>query len=407
MYGNVIAYSALLHVVFRGEQPVERKASTVSRQHPEISPRLRRYLPALFTLVLFGLQGCAPPEPIHLGFVGGLSGRVADLGIDGRNGVMLAIELRNKAGGVKGRSVELLTEDDQQNADTARKAVAALINHKVEAIIGPMTSTMATVVVPLVNQAELVMVSPTVTTNELSGLDDYFFRVLSPTREFSRKSAEYHFQRMGMRRVAAIYDLRNKSYTESWLGDYRVAFVAAGGSLTDSVSFSSSDETHFGDLAGQLLGSKPDGILILANSVDAAMLCQQVRKLNPTIPIATSEWAGTERLIELGGRAVEGIVIGQFLDRQSKQPSYVAFHRNYVAHYGKEPGFAALTAYDAANVVMEGLEHRTSGQSLKQALLARKTFAGAQSPVVFDAFGDTSRESFMTTVRDASFVVLR
>lgn len=375
----------------------------MSRQHA----RIGRHLPALLAVVLLGLTACAPPEPIQLGFVGGLSGRVADLGIDGRNGVMLAIELRNKAGGVKGRPIELLTEDDQQNADAARKAVASLIDHKVEAIIGPMTSTMATVVVPLVNRAQLVMVSPTVTTNDLSGLDDYFFRVVSPTREFARKSAEHHFQRTGMRRIAAIYDLRNKSYTESWLGDYRAAFVAGGGSLVDSVSFSSSDETHFGDLARQLLISKPDGILILANSVDAAVLCQQVRKLNPTIPIATSEWGGTERLIELGGRAVEGVVVGQFLDRQSKQPSYIEFHRSYVSHYGKEPGFAALTAYDAANVVMEGLEHRTSGQSLKQALLARKTFTGAQSPVVFDAFGDTSRDSFMTTVKDASFVVLR
>lgn len=356
---------------------------------------------------LLALTACTPPEPHRIGFIGGLSGRVADLGINGRDGAMLAVEMRNKAGGVRGRQVELLAEDDQQNPEVARKAVGRLIERKVAAIIGPMTSAMAMATVPQINKAQVVMVSPTATTNDLTGLDDYFFRVLSPTRDFAGKSANYHFHGAGVRRVAAVYDLRNKAYTESWLADYSNTFSAAGGRLAGSISFSSSDETHFADLARQLLKTKADGIVIVANSVDAAMLCQQLRKLNETIPIAASEWAATERLIELGGRAVEGIVIAQFLDRQSTQPAYVEFRRTYVARYGREPGFAGLTAFDAANVVLDGLESQPPGQSLKQTLVTRKTFAGAQSPVVFDDFGDTSRETYLTTIKDGSFVALR
>lgn len=355
---------------------------------------------------LLGLMGCQPSGPIHLGFVGGLSGRVADLGIDGRNGAMLAVELRNKAGGVNGRQVELLVEDDEQNPEAARKAVGRLIGRGVDAVIGPMTSAMAMATVPLMDAAQVVMVSPTVTTTELNGLDDYFFRVVASTRTYARKSADYHFRNLGLRRVAAIHDLRNKSYSERWLEDYRAAFTAAGGRLVADVSFLSGDETRFADLGRQLLRAKPDGILIIANSVDAAMLCQQLRKLNASIPIAASEWAGTERLAELGGRSVEGIVLGQFFDRQGAQPSYVEFRRDYIASYGKEPGFAGLNAFDAANVVLEGLQHQVPGQSLKQTLVTRKTFAGAQSPVVFDAFGDTTRETFMTTVKNGAFVAL-
>lgn len=355
---------------------------------------------------LLGLAACAPPEPLRLGFVGGLSGRVADLGIDGRNGAQLAVELRNQAGGIKGRQIELLVEDDRQDPDAARQAVSRLIERKVAAIVGPMTSAMAIATVPLVNRAQAVMVSPTATTNALTGLDDYFFRVLSPTKSFVRKSAEQHFQRTGMRRVAAVFDLRNKSYTESWLEDYRGAFTAAGGQIVAAVSFASSDETHFADLARQLLNTRADGIVIIANSVDAAMLCQQLRKLNPSIPLAAAEWSATERLIELGGRAVEGMVIAQFLDRQSPRPAYVEFRRNYLARFGKEPGFAGLTAFDAANVLLEALEHQSAGESLKQTLLTRKTFGGAQSPVIFDAFGDTLRETYLTTVKDGSFVAL-
>lgn len=355
---------------------------------------------------LLGLAACAPPEPLRLGFVGGLSGRVADLGVDGRNGAMLAVEMRNQAGGVKGKQVELLVEDDQQDPDVARKVVSKLIGRKVAAIIGPMTSAMAIATVPLVNGAQVAMISPTVTTNELTGLDDYFFRVLSSTKSYARKSADYHFHNAGLRRVMTIHDLRNKSYTESWLADYLDVFKAAGGHAVGSLSFSSSDETHFADLARNLLNVKPDGILIVANSVDTAMLCQQIRKMNASIPIAASEWAATERLIELGGRAVEGIVIAQIFDRQSTQSAFVEFRRHYLSRYGKEPGFAGLTAFDAANVAMDGLESQVSGQSLKQTLMARKTFGGIQTPVVFDAFGDTVRATYLTTIREAKFVAL-
>jgi branched-chain amino acid transport system substrate-binding protein len=74
-------------------------------------------------LVAF-LIGCAPPEPIRIGFVGGTSGRVADLGIAGRNGAQLAVELRNQAGGVAGRAVELLIRDNEQNPDMAERVTA-------------------------------------------------------------------------------------------------------------------------------------------------------------------------------------------------------------------------------------------------------------------------------------------
>lgn len=353
------------------------------------------------------LTACGPAEPVRLGFLGGLSGRVADLGIDGRNGALLAVELRNAAGGIKSRRVELVSEDDEQDPAVARRAFQSLAGRKVAAIIGPMTSAIAVAVAPLADEAQLVLMSPTVTTNELSGKDDYFLRVISPTREFAKKSAEFHFRNRGLKHVAVAYDLRNKAYSESWLKDYQEAFVAAGGKLVSATGFESGENFRFVDLARRLLAGKPDGILMISNSVDAAMLCQQVRKLNSKVQLATSEWAATERLIEMGGQAVDGIAISQFFDRQSTQPAYVDFRRRYLDRFGKEPGFASLTAFDATNVVMEGLAQQADGSSLKQVLLKQRNFAGAQSALSIDAFGDASRETFMTTIKDGAFVVLR
>lgn len=359
-------------------------------------------------IALFAMQaGCTPPEPIRLGFVGGISGRVADLGIGGRNGALLAVELRNAAGGIKGRQIELLAEDDQQSPELAQQAVIRLISRKVEAIVGPMTSAMAMATVPLVNRAQVLMVSPTVTTPLLAGLDDYFFRVIASTTEYAQKSAAYHFTTQGSRRIAATFDMHNQSYTQPWLKDYQTAFEAAGGKVSDTVPFNSGDETRFSAFVERLLHSQPDGVLIVANSVDTALLAQQIRKSDPKINIYASEWAATEHLLELGGKAIEGMVIAQFIDRSSQQPSYLAFHKTYMERFQQQPGFAGLTGFDAANVVLDALAARTDGQTLKQAVLARQKFAGAQSVISFDATGDAKRDTFMTTIHDGAFVRLR
>ncbi|MFT3847268.1 MAG: ABC transporter substrate-binding protein [Propionivibrio sp.] len=350
------------------------------------------------------VAACAPREPIRLGFIGGVSGRVADLGIGGRNGAALAIEMRNKAGGVDGRMVELVVEDDRQDAEAAKQAVTRLIERRVNVIIGPMTSVMAMATVPLVNEARMTMLSPTVTTPALSGIDDYFLRVIASTTDYARKGAEYHFKQQGQRRVAAAYDLKNGAYTESWLADYRSTFVALGGEIVATEPYESGDETDFARLAERLLAQRPDAVLIIANSVDTAILAQQLHKRDAAVHITAAEWAATERLTELGGKAVEGMAIAQFLDRESKQPAYVAFRDAYIERFALEPGFAGITGFDAANVALDALASRKSGQTLKQAILERGVFSGAQSEIRFDAFGDASRDTYMTIIRNGTFV---
>lgn len=356
---------------------------------------------ALMAAIVLG--ACGQAEPVRIGFLGGLSGRVADLGIGGRNGAQLAVDMRNSAGGIRGRKVELIAEDDKQEPAVAAQAMARFVDRKVEAVIGPMTSAMALAVVRQAEDAHMVLVSPTTTTNHLTGRDDYFFRVISPVSHYARVSAEYHIGRKGLRRMAAVLDTRNRAYTEDWLNDYRGVFAASGGQMVSTVEFASGDDVRFADLAQQLLAARVDGILILANSVDTAMLLQQIRKIDTGVTIATAEWAATERLIELAGKAAEGILVAQFIDRHGQQPSYLAFRRAYVERFGMEPGFAGLTGFDAANVVLEALERKAPDQPLKAVLLAGPPFAGAQMPIAFDAFGDVHRPTFVATVRNGQF----
>jgi branched-chain amino acid transport system substrate-binding protein len=355
---------------------------------------------------LAALAGCAEREPLTLGFVGGLSGRVADLGIAGRNGALLAVEQRSAAGGVNGRSVRLVVRDDAQEPATAREAVAQLLEQPVAAIVGPMTSAMAVATMELTNRAGVVMISPTVTSHQVSGKDDHFFRVLSSTRDYATKAATYQRKALGRSRIAAAYDLRNRAYTEDWLNDFRAAFEALGGQVVNAVPFESSADVHFQALSQELMEARPDALLIVANSLDTALLARQVRKAHSGLGIVAAEWAATERLIELGGEAVEGIIIAQFLDRTSMEPAYVAFREAYLRRFAQEPGFAGLAAFDATNIVLDALAKTGPSRDLKGTLLATAKFDGAQSPIVFDANGDAQRQTFITTVRQGNFVVM-
>ncbi|HRD90456.1 MAG TPA: ABC transporter substrate-binding protein [Accumulibacter sp.] len=355
----------------------------------------------LIATCLLGTLSCAPPEPVRIGFLGGLSGRVADLGIGGRNGAILAVEQRNRRGGINGRPIELIAEDDQQDPEVAKQAVARLIARPVEVIIGPMTSAMAIAVVPQINATTIPLIAPTVTTNALTGIDDQFFRVVAPTARHVFKSAEYHYQERGLRRVLLVCDLRNKAYAESWAGDFRRAFVALGGTVVGEIGFTEDDALS--TLAARALASRPDGVLIVANSVDTGLLVQQIRLRDRKVQLATAEWAATERLIELGGQAVEGVVVAQYVDRQNATPAYLAFRQAYRERFAHEPGFAGLTAFDATNVALDALTSRQKQQTLKQALLAHGDFVGAQSLIRFDANGDTERDTFLSRIHDGEF----
>ncbi len=361
----------------------------------------------LGVVVLVLLAGCDSSKPIKIGFVAGTSGRVADLGISGRDAVQLLVDQANEEGGIRGSHIQLITRDDQQNPDTARQVVRELIDEGVDAIVGPMTSDMAWAVVPVLNEFRVTAVSPTVSSEQLSGLDDYFFRITATTRDNAERSASYHVKNKTFHRVAAAYDLNNKVYAENWLKNFQAAFTLPGNQLSTALGFRANDEMSFSNLADDLLSSNPDGILIIANSMDAALLCQQIRKRNTQVHITLSDWGATERLLELGGKAVEGVTVLQTFTRANSSPAYLAFRKTYIDRYGREPGFPGVYAHDAASVVFEALRRQHPGASLKDTVLAVRTFQGLQNEVTFDRFGDIERShASISVVRDGRFVVL-
>ena len=366
----------------------------------------QRCLFALVIAVCLAPVACSEEPPMKIGFVGGMTGRVADLGIAGRDGVIYAIEEKNQAGGIAGRTLELLVRDDYQDAQRAQRGVAELLEEEVVAIIGPMTSSMALVIKPVIDAGKTVTVSPTVKTDQLSAQDDFFLRVTVPLSSNARLLASQVVNNLHLRQVAIVYDVSNRAFTETWVNYFTGALQELGGEVILKEEFSSSPTVHFLPIAKRIMSSKPEAVLLLSNAIDTALLAQQLNKLGSQMPMFCSEWAFTTDLISFGGRAVDGMSSYHSFNANSEDSRYLAFREGFLQRFGYAPAFASVLAYDAAAFLFAGLEKNPAREGLKKTLLELGSYQGLQSLFKVDRFGDAERKLFLTVVADGQFRVV-
>lgn len=349
--------------------------------------------PGLFLLTAIAILslGCPPGKPLKIGFIGGLTGRSADLGITGRDGAMLAVEQFNQAGGLNGRPVILETADDRQDPDTAPKALRSLIDAGCVAIIGPMTSQMAVAALPISQRAGVALLSPTVSTDQLSGLDDTFFRLYPSGREAARQLAELAYERFNLRRIAVVWDEGNRAFTATWMTGFAETFTALGGQMVVTLAFESG-RTAFAPLAQQIGASGAEGLFLLANAIDAGLFSQSLAGAGIQLPVLVSEWSTTPDLAAFGGRAIEGLICLGTLNRDDRSERFLAFREAFRRRFGYEPDFAAVNGFDAANILLQGLQQGPRPQQLLEFLNSQRSFPVLQGNLRFDAHGDVQRD---------------
>lgn len=378
--------------------------SPTPAQSGPADPARRRSL-RLGTLLGAGLWaavGCGERTPLRVGFIGGLSGRVADLGIGGRNGMQLGVEDLNAIDGVAGRRVDMLTRDDEQDAALARQRLTELFDAGVAFVVGPMTSAMAVALAPLASVRGIALISPTSTTHELSGKPDAFFRVVPDAPTGAHQQVDELLAR-GSRRLATVADLNNHAFSESWAQAAARRFVAQGGTLAAALQFRSAPGLSYAGLADQVAASRADVIIIAASASDTALLAQHIRHVEPRAALATSPWAGTEHFPEMGGRALEGMLVAQYFDRDSQAQRYLDFVQRYTRRFGEAPGYPAVNGYDALMVGITGLRQRGDG-TLLASLARSRSHDGLQRRIDLDPNGDSRSPMYLTEIRDGRYV---
>lgn len=363
---------------------------------------------ALFLLLIFQNTPSIAKESVKIGFVGGLTGKLSDLGTAGRNGVILAVEERNAAGGLLGKKIELLTRDDKQDPKEAIKVDEELIGQGVIAIIGHMTSAMSMAAKPLIDAKKVLMISPTTSTSALAGQKDFFFRVNETIEGEAKQLSEFVIKKRGLRTLKGVYDLSNRAYTEDYYHHFKSHYREMGGKILDPETFVSGEKKEFSSMVKNIQKSNPQGLFILASASDTATICQQIFKLGWKVPLVLSGWSMTDELARLGGRSVEGVFSVITYDSDSQNPLFQKFLKRFSERFGGEPGFPGLCGYEAAFVLFKTYEEaKGKVEKLPETMIKIKTFQGLQGEIQIDEYGDAKRPKFITIIQNSKFKVIK
>ncbi len=357
------------------------------------------------TLLVTTCTAC-DKSPIVVGVPVGLTGLTSRLGVKGRNGIQLAADEINAAGGIRGRPLQLLVENDGDNADQALETDKRLVEAGVVALVGHLTTKSGSKAIPWLNEQKVVLISPTISSIDYSGQDDYFFRVIGTNDQqgeaLARKALE-----SGLTKAATVYEVSNQGYTKSVIEGFSRSFALRGGLTLATERIDTDVRFDYVRLVDRLLSFRPDLIVAACSSFDAANMCQELSKRGNALPVYLSMWAHTDDLFVFGGKTVERVIAVGGSDPRVPGTATWKFRQDYLARFGEEPDFSGIYGYEALNILASALKmaRTLDGPGIKNALLGIKDFPGMQTPISFDEYGDCSRPYGIYTVKDGAFVL--
>ena len=366
--------------------------------------RLLRCMVLLAWLLL--LSACLWRRPVQVGFAGELSGRESDLGIGSRNGVLLAAEQINAAGGIDGHPIEIIVKDDAGKPDVARQVDQELVDAGVVAIIGHSTTSQTIAGLEVTQPAGIVMLSPSASSQSLTGIDDLFFRVCADNT-LDVIALANHIYAGGQHTLAIIYDADNDAYARRYAEGVQMEFERLGGKITRIEAISADAILDAEDVLNVVLPDKPEAILVVASAVNTAVIIQRAQLLDSTAAFYGSDWAYSDAFLQAGGRAIEGVELAAAFDIQSPRQQMQDFKALYLERFGFAPNFTAGQAYEAMMVLAHALEQTGgSADGLPEALLDIQDFEGLSSTISLNQYGDVVRPAFLFQVDDGEFVLI-
>ena len=348
---------------------------------------------ALATLVV--VTGCqkkaAPPASaaILLGHVASLSGSEATFGQSTDRGIRLAVEEQNAKGGVKGRSIDVKTLDDQGKPEEAAIAATRLVaQDHVAVLLGEVASSRSLAMAPIADRYQTPMITPSSTnpkvTKDGERTRPYVFRVCFIDPFQGTVMAKFARENLHVDRVAVLRDVGN-DYSVGLADFFTDRFKQLGGTIVDDESYKAGDQ----DFKAQLTAIKnrnPQAVYVPGYYTDVALVARQARELGMQQPLMGGDGWDSPKLFEIGGKSVEGALFSNHYSPEDPDPRIQSFVKAYRAKWGETPDSMAATGYDAAQVAFDAMSRAPdlSGPALKDAIAATRDFAGVTGVITID-----------------------
>jgi len=362
---------------------------------------------ALVSLLLFpgcGAETTADRQGIKVGFFGALTGPTATFALSGRNGARLAVSEINAGGGVLGKPIVLLDEDDRGEASEAASVASKLITRDhVVALIGENASSRTLAAAPIAQSYRIPMVSPSSTNVEVTKKGDYVFRVCFIDPYQGQALATFARRELKAQTAAILVDARS-DYSVGLAEAFRKAFEAAGGQVVDELKYTEGDNDFSAQLTS-LRPKKPDVLVVPGYYTDAGLIARQAKALGLSATLLGADGWDSPKLVEIGGDAVEGAYLSNHYSVDDPSPAVRRFVDAYKAEYGAEPDSIAALTYDATRLLADAIARAgsTEGKRIRDALASTKDFAGVTGTITMDADRNPVKPAVILKVEGGRF----
>jgi branched-chain amino acid transport system substrate-binding protein len=317
---------------------------------------------------------------------------------------MLAADEVNRAGGVLGRPIEILAEDDRGEAAEAATAVSKLITRDhVVALIGEQASSRSIAAAPIAQNYRIPMISPTSTNVEVTKKGDYIFRACFIDSYQGKVLSTFARKNLRAETAAILTDTRS-DYSVGLADAFRSAFTAAGGRIVAEAKYSEGDS----DFSAQLTAmrpSNPDVLFVPGYYTDAGLIARQARSLGLKATLLGADGWDSPKLVEIGGSAMEGAYLSNHYSVDDPAPAVRRFVEAYRGRYGTDPDSIAASSYDAMRLLADavGRAGSTEGRRIRDALAATKDFPGVTGSITMDADRNPIKPAVVLRVEGGRF----
>lgn len=315
---------------------------------------------AMFFILISSAIG-AEKEPIKIGVIVSITGEAAEMGIENKRTIDVAVDLLNAKGGIKGYPVKAIVLDGQSKpAVFATKAHRLLEAFKVVGAIGGNDISYATAAGEVFQDAKTPFLDIGGTTATIPLVGDYMFMSPIPDNDQGRAVAKYIYEKFGYDTVAIFKDVGSAYGTK--LTEYIIHFLKGFTGKENPVPLVLSYNTGDSDYLAQLTRLKSNisklgiqAIILPTWPQDAPKIAKQARELAINLPLVGTDGVDTSALTEVGGDAVEGMIFSTHFS--ASQPGLTGFAKEFVEEYikkeGEEPGAFGTMGYDAFMILAE------------------------------------------------------
>ncbi len=342
-------------------------------------------------------------ESMRIGVVLPLTGSGSYLGDYMEEGLELAKDEINGAGGVNGRRVELVYEDSMGETKNSITAYQKLTDINDVKIVFATLSHVTLGIAPFAEEDQVILMSVGGAAPKISEAGDYVFRHNLLPQEETKFIADFMYNELNIREVGLIGV--NTESGVSWTESFVKAFEDAGGEIRLS-EFYARDVKDFRTFLLKAKQADLENIVGVIYPDQLGFVVKQSSEYDYDFNWFATYSAATPKFLEVAGDSGNGIIYSHFLN--TEYPLYKGYNEKYKARYHKSSDAFAALAYDALGIIASAIEQCPSEQDtecIKQRLYATQDYQGATGKISFDENGDTRKELFIKTIRNGEFVL--